>query len=366
MNKSTALLVLTSLLILGGACLEPGKTQSQSVAGVVTINSDGSISPKLTQIKQTGNTYALTSDINAHVQIFLKKSNMVFDGNGHVLGDGRVGNIVMGDYSGSGVTNVTIKNFFINQTSTDVITVMNSANISIQNNTLIGAYSIFEQTNGVFLKNSNSVKVIGNTIKGAMCGIDLIKSKDNLIVGNTIDAKSGWTWNHYPAAIMIDVYYAEVDTYSAGSSNNLIYDNAFMSSGNLTNIFGASSNSWDNGQIGNYWSDYLTMYPAAAEVDSSGIGNTPYVIDANNVDNYPLMSQDSLVFPVPILSVPTSTPTTTPTLSSATPTPSTSTSNPTIPEFTSTIILALLGTVTFVATIKKWRVKIRNSTGNAR
>ena len=50
-----------------------------------------------------------------------------------------------------------------------------------------------------------------------------------------------------------------------------------------------ASNFWDNGTIGNYWSDYQTKYPNANEIDNSGIGNTPYVIDANNIDHYPLL-----------------------------------------------------------------------------
>lgn len=49
--------------------------------------------------------------------------------------------------------------------------------------------------------------------------------------------------------------------------------------------------SWDNGKTGNYWSDYQSKYPNASEVDSSGIENTPYVIDANNTDYYPLAKQ---------------------------------------------------------------------------
>jgi hypothetical protein len=52
-----------------------------------------------------------------------------------------------------------------------------------------------------------------------------------------------------------------------------------------------SPNIWDDGYPsgGNYWSDYSTKYPSATEVDNSGIWNTPYVIDANNTDHYPLM-----------------------------------------------------------------------------
>jgi parallel beta-helix repeat protein len=66
----------------------------------------------------------------------------------------------------------------------------------------------------------------------------------------------------------------------------------------VNNIYNAHDNSsalveyWDNGfqSGGNYWSDYLLKYPGASQVDSSGIGNTPYTINSNNTDNHPLMS----------------------------------------------------------------------------
>jgi nitrous oxidase accessory protein len=41
---------------------------------------------------------------------------------------------------------------------------------------------------------------------------------------------------------------------------------------------------FDNGEEGNYWSDYT-----GADADGDGIGDTPYVIDENRTDNYPLM-----------------------------------------------------------------------------
>jgi hypothetical protein len=50
-----------------------------------------------------------------------------------------------------------------------------------------------------------------------------------------------------------------------------------------------SANFWDNGSLGNYWIDYLTRYPNASEIGSTGIGDTPYVLGADNVDRYPLM-----------------------------------------------------------------------------
>ena len=83
---------------------------------------------------------------------------------------------------------------------------------------------------------------------------------------------------------------------------NVVFKNNFMdnspsvfvehtyyrySSSDLPN--GTDVVSWDNGKEGNYWSDYHAKYPNATEIGNSGIGDTRYVIDANNIDNYPLM-----------------------------------------------------------------------------
>jgi nitrous oxidase accessory protein NosD len=42
--------------------------------------------------------------------------------------------------------------------------------------------------------------------------------------------------------------------------------------------------SWDNSTIGNYWDDYSGL-----DDNDDGIGDTPYIIDENNQDNYPLI-----------------------------------------------------------------------------
>jgi len=42
---------------------------------------------------------------------------------------------------------------------------------------------------------------------------------------------------------------------------------------------------WDNGCEGNYWSIYNET-----DLNRDGIGDTPYIIDGNNQDNYPLMN----------------------------------------------------------------------------
>jgi nitrous oxidase accessory protein len=53
----------------------------------------------------------------------------------------------------------------------------------------------------------------------------------------------------------------------------------------VTTRMGTDVVSWDNSSMGNFWSNY-------SGTDSNGdrIGDMPYVIDADNQDNYPLMS----------------------------------------------------------------------------
>ena len=57
----------------------------------------------------------------------------------------------------------------------------------------------------------------------------------------------------------------------------------------------------------NYWSDYSTKYPNATEIDSSGIGNTPYAIDkyTNGVVTGVIQDNHPLVEPMTIPSFPT-------------------------------------------------------------
>ena len=62
-----------------------------------------------------------------------------------------------------------------------------------------------------------------------------------------------------------------------------------------TSEYQALTDSWDDGYPsgGNYWSDYegsdLKSGPKQDQPGSDGIGDSPYIIDANNVDMYPLI-----------------------------------------------------------------------------
>ncbi|MCW3980606.1 MAG: hypothetical protein NWF11_03940, partial [Candidatus Bathyarchaeota archaeon] len=78
-----------------------------------------------------------------------------------------------------------------------------------------------------------------------------------------------------------------IDLYDS-SSNRVFHNNLVNNTIQLYSI--NSVNIWDDDYPsgGNYWSDY-----SGFDLDQDGIGDTPYVADVSNTDNYPLMGMFS-------------------------------------------------------------------------
>jgi parallel beta-helix repeat protein len=161
-----------------------------------------------------------------------------------------------------------------------------SSNNTISNNTItadpMAGYS-------VMLGGSSNNTVSQNTIKDNVVGVALAASSNNTISENIIENN----------AVGIDLQ-PRSDMFNATpmySSNNTIYDNSFLN--NQIQALGGMPNVWDNGYPsgGNFWSDYngtdLHSGPYQNLTGSDGIGDTPYSIDANNTDHYPLMGESS-------------------------------------------------------------------------
>ena len=130
---------------------------------------------------------------------------------------------------------------------------------------------------GVGLGTSYSV-LFGNKITAnTESGIFIAGSK-NIITGNDVSN------NKYGVYITLQI--------TAPSANKLYHNNFANNSYNGFDSSEALIETWDNGAEagGNYWSDYQTRYPTAVQVGQTGTGNTPYMINTNNTDNYPLMA----------------------------------------------------------------------------
>jgi len=72
--------------------------------------------------------------------------------------------------------------------------------------------------------------------------------------------------------------------YLIGADNNTFYHNNLLASTIAQVVVENSTNIWDNGLEGNYWSNYT-----GADLDHDGIGDSYHVINTNNVDHHPLM-----------------------------------------------------------------------------
>lgn len=165
-------------------------------------------------------------------------------------------------------------------------------NNEIYNNSLAGIYVSAAYGNNT---------IVGNNIHDNGIGIVLDHTQNNNIINNSIrnnNMVGGYMYGIYMRnAIQNNIEtnlfeYNNVGIHFESSNNNKIYHNNFVGNGKQTD--GASLNIWDDGSRGNYWSDYLTKYPNAVANLTSGTWNTPYAIDADNIDHYPLVN------PVPI------------------------------------------------------------------
>jgi parallel beta-helix repeat protein len=164
---------------------------------------------------------------------------------------------------------------------------------------------------GIFIANSHNI-IIGNIVTNNDQGISIgFRAENNTISDNSIlNNEHGIYFAHtsdYAAInnIIYNNYLAQNDygIYIESSVNNSIFHNDFVNN-RIQAYDNMSINFWDDmyDSGGNYWSDYtgldLFSGPNQDEPGGDGIGDTPYVIDADTKDNYPLMEpRDDVLAP---------------------------------------------------------------------
>jgi len=154
-----------------------------------------------------------------------------------------------------------------------------SHNVLILNNT-VQNLSAADDLHGIgvsiqyALGGGDNISVIGNSVSGWRTGIGDAGVLDGMILGNIV-SHNGYGIAMWGNRTMIE-------------GNNLFNNTVQASASRSTSIYWNSS--YPAG--GNYWSDYkgvdLKSGPLQDQPGSDGIGDTPYVIDANNSDYYPL------------------------------------------------------------------------------
>ena len=182
------------------------------------------------------------------------------------------------------------------------IFLLNSRNIIISDNMILD-----NGDRGVYLRYSSYNTISNNTVSiHKQYGIHLFSSHNNVISCNTVSNMRAGAYGIYLASSSNNNFFGNTITKNnhgivSHACNNNIYHNNFIN--NTLQVYAIlSSIVWDDDHKGNYWSNYEDRYPDAEEnPDNLGVWNTPYVIDENNVDRYPLMNPITIDYPIPTL-----------------------------------------------------------------
>ena len=258
--------------------------QTFEAVGTIIIRADGSIEGTTNITTADNVTYTLNATIND--SIVVERSNIIIDGAGYTV-QGRGGSSTSVGIYLSGVCNVTTKNTNIKEFFCGVH--LKSAS----NNTFSGS-KIISNHYGFWLSMSSNNTISGNEItNNGYTGVLLQKSSNNTIsennITNNVAKNNRGVWlsesSNYNAIFGNNITNNSFGVYLRYSSNNRFYHNNLIN--NTEQVYVETSghaNFWDNGLEGNYWSDYTGV-----DLDRNGIGDSAYEVDADNIDNYPMM-----------------------------------------------------------------------------
>lgn len=310
-------------------------------SGTIYIKADGSIIPPTAPISTVDNiTYTFTGDISD--MIVIERDNIVVDGAGFT---------VQGTGTGEGIdlsyrSNVTVKNAKVTYFANGFV-MWSSSNCTLVDNTASnhitgidmesGSHNVLSNNNvlnnsrysamGIFMYDSSNNVLSGNNVSNnAIEGINLYDSEYNILYNNNVSnnedgidldgssnnilSENNITNNRGVLGGGISIWFSSDDNTISGNNiennwefgirlgysyNNTFYHNNLIGNTKQVSSEQGSQNIWDDGYPsgGNYWSDCTStdLYsgPYQNETGSDGICDTPYVIDLDNVDHYPIM-----------------------------------------------------------------------------
>jgi len=255
---------------------------------------------------------------NYGIRLYYSSNNTIASSN--VTANGRIGvdlyyssnNSMLGNNVAGNVYGISLEVSSNNRIHGNIFTNdglcvrMSNAN-SVENNTVNGRPLVYledmsdynvQEAGQVILVRCHNIMVDGLNISETDIGIQLLETNNSIIAGNELanNLVSMYLWvslNNTISGNNISDDFVGIWLYC--SSNTRIFHNNFNNT-QQTKIDPDGYNAWDDGYPsgGNYWSDYagvdLHSGQYQNETGSDGMGDTPYAIDANNTDHYPLMN----------------------------------------------------------------------------
>jgi parallel beta-helix repeat protein len=272
-----ALLFLLSLTIP----MLVSTTASAVSTTTIFIQPDGTVNPSNVPIQRNGDIYTFTA--NVYDPIFVQKSNVTLDGAGYSL----IGPLTLAERKSEPVLgtgpNTTLPPYIIGLDCDKTVNSLTIRNLNVMD------FNI-----GVYIRTTNNT-LIDNAVLGNTVGVLLSGSANKVIRNYIFDNEEGLFFGFEQVNGSAANIPSDIDI-----SENSFINNTYQLSGCVCKVYNFSEalHSWDNGNKGNYWSDYN-----GTDANSDGIGDTYYRIDILNQDRYPLI-QSTAQPPVPAAKVP--------------------------------------------------------------
>lgn len=237
-----------------------------------------------------------------------------FDGSGHIILDNDfVNNTAYGLLFSGASDSVAVGNRFSENFDAALI-LRGSRNVIADNNITDTKKSIVDRAYAIDAFEVSESTIRGNTIIGNEDGVILHRFANSTFSNNCLKDNgetalymlasndSVFSQNHISGSSEygVKIWYSSNNKFvendfennnvgisSQHSQGNEIFHNNFVNnSQGAETIYSVDywTDTFPSG--GNYWSDYN-----GTDANHDGIGDTPYIIDANNADNYPLMTQ---------------------------------------------------------------------------
>jgi len=177
-------------------------------------------------------------------------------------------------------------NTIIDGNRTGTVIEVTANNISITEFTIKNSGLFHYKLCGIYLEKISNSNITHNIITYNYKGIHLVNSSHNIFTDNEIsnNLEAVYITNSNNNTLTNNkLSNNEFAIVTISSSNNTAFHNNFINNTHSISSID-STNYWDNGIEGNYWTDYT-----GKDENQNGIGESSYIINANNQDNNPLM-----------------------------------------------------------------------------
>ncbi len=231
--------------------MRPRWVQQQPLT-TIFIQPDGTINPSNVPIQRNGDIYTFTGNVSD--PILIQKSNITLDGAGYSL----VGPLTLAERKSEPVLglgpNTTLPPYIIGLDCDKTVDGLTIKNLNVDN------FNI-----GVYIRTTHNT-LIANAVSGNTVGILLSGSANTVTKNYIFDNEMGLFFGFEQVNGSAANIPSDIDI-----SENSFVNNTYQLTGCVCKVYNFSEaiHSWDNGKLGNYWSNYN-----GTDTDHDGIGDT--------------------------------------------------------------------------------------------